>query len=120
MARKDEEVMKVGKSTGFSHGQISKTKAFIFHEDFGVEVALGHTLGMQCDKGDSGSFIVNGSGQVVGLLIGAVKSMKLITSDGQGEIFSQGCYVDIADALRWCSKVLGEEVDIMKTNQAID
>ena len=70
---------------------------------------------MQGDKGDCWSFIING---FVGLLVGAVKSLKLITSDGTGEMFTQACYVDIADGLRWCSKVLGEEVDVMKTNQS--
>lgn len=120
LIRQDEKVMKVGKSTGFSHGKISRTKAFVYHENFGTEVALGHTQGMQCDKGDSGAFIMNGSGQVVGLLVGAVKSMRLVSPDGEGEVFSQACYIEIGEALRWCGKVLGEEVDVMKTNQAFD
>jgi hypothetical protein len=119
LPKEDEKVMKMGKATGFSHGKVCKTKAFVYYENFGTEVVLGRTHGMIYDKGDSGSF-QHGSGQVVGLLVGAVKSMRLMSPSDEGEIFSRACFIEIHEALRWCSQVLSEEVEVMKTDQVLD
>jgi hypothetical protein len=65
--------MKIGKSTKFSAGTISKTKASICHENFGRNVMAGQTKQRIVDKGDKGSFMLNRAGQVMALLIGVVK-----------------------------------------------
>ena len=116
--RTGESIMKIGKATGYSEGVVWETKAFIYHDDFGGEVCLEHTHNMAVDKGDSGSFIINGSCKVVGLLVGAVKEKKMFHE--HGEVFSQGCFIAMDDALRWCSKVLGEPVEILKTGVSMN
>jgi hypothetical protein len=78
------------------------------------------TCGLVSDKGDSGLFIVNQSGEVVGMHIEVVKSMKLVALSGEAEIFSPGYFVNIEDALRWATKMLGEEVEIVCDSVALD
>ena len=110
---KNGRVMKIGSVTGFSAGRVSSTQAFIYHEDFGCEISLGHTVDMNVSKGDSGSFMFNSKGEVVGMIVGAVKSSAVVF--GSDEIvFSQGCFIIMEDALRWASKALGEEVAIVR------
>ena len=46
--------------------------------------------------------------------------MRLVCPDGEDEVFSQTCYIEISEVLRWYGKVLGEEVDVMKTDQTLD
>jgi len=101
-------VMKIGSVTRFSAGRVSSTQAFVYHEDFGCEIPLGHTVGMNISKGDSGSFMFNSKGEAVGMLIGAVKS-----SATNAVLGSEGCFILMEDPLRWATKVLGEEVAIV-------
>jgi hypothetical protein len=55
------------------------------------------------NNGDSGAFVVNSSIEVVGLLLGAPKSMKLTSLDAEGEDFSQANFIEIYESWRWCS-----------------
>ena len=54
-----DSVGKVGRSTGFSVGNVSKTKARIYHENYGEEIMVGQIKDIIVDKGDSGSFVFN-------------------------------------------------------------
>lgn len=108
---KNSRVMKIGSVTGFSAGRVSSTKAFIYHENFGHEISLGHTVDMSVSKGDSGSFMFNSKGEVVGMIVGAVTESTVPLTGGV--IFSEGCFIIMEDALRWAAKVLGEEVAIV-------
>jgi hypothetical protein len=42
-----------------------------------------------------------------------MNSMKLVVLSGEAKIFSQGCFVNIEEALRWVTKMLREEVEIV-------
>ena len=108
---KNGRVMKIGSVTGFSAGRVSSTQAFIYHEHFGCEISLGHTVDMNISKGDSGSFMFNSKGEAVGIIVGAVK--RSAASESGEIVFSQGCFILMEDALRWATKVLGEEVAIV-------
>jgi len=66
---------------------------------------------MNISKGDSGSFLFNSKGEVVGMIVGAVKSISAVVG-GEEIIFSQGCFIIMEDALRWATKVLSEEVAV--------
>jgi V8-like Glu-specific endopeptidase len=103
--------MKIGSVTGFSAGRVSCTQAFIYHENFGCEISLGHTVDMDISKGDSGAFLLNSKGEVVGIIVGAVKSSAVVK--GEKTIFNQGCFINMEDALRWATNVLGEKVAIV-------
>jgi len=78
LPEKKGRVMKIGSVTGFSAGRVSSTQAFIYHEDFGCEISLGHTVDTNVSKGDSGSFLFNSKGEVVGMIVGAVKSISAV------------------------------------------
>jgi hypothetical protein len=59
----------------------------------------------------SGSFLINSKGDVIGMVVSAVKSSALC--GGDQIVFSQGCFIIMEDALRWTTKVLAEEVAIV-------
>ena len=105
-------VAKVGRSTGFTTGHIGKTKAVIYHENYGAEVMAGQIHDMIVDKGDSGSFVFDKTGKVVGMLVGAVQGTEE-AMEGNRSVFMAGIFIDIADVLRWCSRVTEEEVRIV-------
>src|SRR5271170_7854205 len=105
-------VAKVGRSTGFTTGHIAKTKAAIYHENYGEEVMAGQIHDMIVDKGDCGSFVFDKTGKVVGMLVGAVQGTEE-AMEGNRSVFMAGIFIDIADVLRWCSRVTGEEVRIV-------
>ena len=106
-------VGKVGRSTGFSVGKVSKTKARIYHENYGEEVMVGQIKNIIVDKGDSGSFVFNTNGKVVGMLVGSIQATKA-PMEGNRIVFMSAIYADIDDVLRWCSRVVGEEVRIVR------
>jgi len=105
-------VGKVGRSTGFSVGNVSKTKARFYHENYGEDIMAGQIKDIIVDKGDSGSFIFDPTGKVVGMLVGSVQGITA-PMEGDRMVFMSAIYVDIDDVLRWCSRVTGEEVRIV-------
>jgi hypothetical protein len=54
-----------------------------------------------------GRFLFNSKGEVVGMIVGAVKRSAVV---GGEEIFSKACFIITEDGLRWATKVLGEGV----------
>jgi hypothetical protein len=107
-----DSVAKVGRSTGFTTGHIAKTKAVVYHEDYGEEIMVGPIQDMIVDKEDSGSFVFHKTGKVVGMLVGAVQGTEVVM-EGNRSVFMSGIFIDIADVLRWCYRVTGEEVKIV-------
>jgi len=55
--------------------------------------------------------------QGAGLLVGAVKSSAIVPT--KFVIFSEGCFIMVADSLWWASKVLEEGVRIVITSGSI-
>lgn len=101
-------------TTVFNKGLVSKTLAFIYHKDMESMIALSAFHPLSCDKGNSGVWSVNHRGMVVGMLVGAVESMRVEQNElGAVKVFNQGCFIPVKEMLRWATRMLGEEVKII-------
>ena len=111
LTEKNGRVMKIGSMSGFSAGRVSSILAFIYHEDFDGEISLGHTVDMNISIGDSGAFLLNSKREIGGMIIDTVKGSVVVA--GEEIVLSQGCFINMEDALRRTIKVLEEEVVIV-------
>ena len=75
-AKRHDTVSKVGRTTGLTHGEVTAVGTIVSNVGYGSQEAwfrgsieISNTGGVAfSDGGDSGSIIVNGSGEIVGLL----------------------------------------------------
>jgi hypothetical protein len=102
LTRENENVVMVGKVYYFQPWQNIESKKRPFITKISVQRSFSGTLTVRkCDKGDSGAFIMTGRVKPSGYFVGAIKSMRLVSSEGEGEVFSQACFIEISEALRW-------------------
>lgn len=72
---------------------------------------VGHIQDMIVDKGDSGSFVFDKKARFSVCLLEQLGTE--VVTDGNRSVFISGIFIGIADVLRWCYRVTGEEVKIV-------
>jgi hypothetical protein len=112
----DKRVYKIGRTTSFTTGRIQAGYGVYAHERLPTVMIRAKTIrgshGHFCGKGDSGSFVVDAEGGVVGVLVGGI-----IGKDPRSRVtlLDVGCYVEVTKLLEWAKDVMHEEVEILAT-----
>ena len=111
-------IYKVGRSTGYTEGSITSIRKCFFWDRtqqyriislyFEPPVGGPHS---QCNEmGDSGSWIINAAGKVVGMINAAVVEAD---PPNPNRPLGNACFTPISDCLAVCEKYLGESFSVL-------
>lgn len=112
----EKYVLKVGKETGCTIGRISKAHDMFYCKELAgivmntVASGDGQTL---CAIGDSGSFVVNSRGRVVGMAVGGLSGWNPKSE----HIFHSMVFTPIGKILEWAKEEFGEGFVIADSGQ---
>jgi hypothetical protein len=118
---KERRLFKVGRSTGYTEGWIQSMEKVVFRD-----VNLHQRLAVFClhpyehggyaktvEMGDSGSWIVDMKGGVVGMITGAVAEEKKEGLEKRFELLGQAIFMPIGDCLKVCEDFLKEKFVVL-------
>jgi hypothetical protein len=103
-----EPVLKVGKETGSTVGTVTSAQDVFYHGDLKSDVINNIVYNedkVLCKKGDSGSFIVNTIGNVIGLAVGGCVGRSRDLKHG----FFHLSFIPIDKVRKWAHEEFDEE-----------
>ena len=112
----NRRVYRVGRTAGFTAGRIQEGFHIYVHEAvqntwIATKIIKGEN-GKFCGKGNSGSFITDGGGNVVGILTGALVGKDPKTKQVLSYI---GTYIEMDHLVEWGTYEFLDELEILQT-----